>query len=379
MQSSITVTEVSGYLERRAFLRLPWQIYKGDANWVPPLLLQVKQTLDTRKNPFYRRSSLKLFLARKSGRPAGRVAAIICPPHNEFHGEKVGFFGFFECIDDPGVAAALLSHAKDWLAAQGMEIFRGPSNPSTNHECGMLVDGFDSPPQVMMPYNPRYYPALLEQFGLKKVKDLYAYRLFSDKIDARFSRLAQRVASRANLQVRAVDLKHFDRDVALIREIYNKAWEKNWGFIPVDEEEFRHLAKEMKSILEPSLALIGFADGHPAAFSVTLPNINEALQKINGRLFPFGLIKLMREARKIRSCRNLLLGVVPEYRRLGVDILLYKRTIDAGLTLGYTWGELSWILEDNAEIQTIMQKIGSSIYKTYRFYEMPVLSGCQTS
>ena len=372
MHGEITVIEPSGYFQRRAFFLLPWQIYNGDTHWVPPLLVQVKESLDTRKNPFYQHTRVKLFLALKDGRPAGRVAAIMNGPHNEFHGEKAGFFGFFECINDPAVASAVLTRAREWLASQGMAIFRGPANPSTNHDCGLLVDAFDLPAQVMMPYNPRYYIGLLESCGLRKARDLYAYRITSDQFGPEFFRLANHIEKRSGVQVRAIDMKHFDREVRLIQEIYNAAWERNWGFVPVDDAEFTYLARQMKQILEPSLALIGFIDGKPGGFSLTLPNINEILITMNGRLLPFGIIKLMAGTKKIKSARNLLMGIVPAYRKLGLDLVLYKHTFEAGNKRGYTWGELSWILEDNTEMRRVLEKIGAHVYKTYRFYEMPM-------
>lgn len=374
MAGTAIITEANSYLARRNFLHLPWLIYKGDTNWVPPLLVQVKASLDTRRNPFYRRSRIKLFTAEKDGRTAGRIAAIVNGPHNEFHGDKAGFFGFFECIDDPAVADALLAAAKNWLASQGMNTLRGPANPSTNHDCGLLVDGFSMPPQVMMPFNPQYYPRLLEACGLRKAKDLYAYKLTPETFSPQLRDLADRLAKRASLEVRPIDMKNFRREADLIREIYNKGWERNWGFVPVDDAEFDHLAKEMKQILEPSLVLIGFAAGRPAGFSVTLPNINEPLKTINGRLFPFGLFKLMAGMKKIKSGRNLLMGVIPECRKMGLDVLMYKCTVDASARLGYTWGELSWILEDNIDMRRVLEKMGASVYKTYRLYECPIHS-----
>ena len=372
MPEEVRVSEATGFLRRRAFLRIPWSIYKGDANWVPPLLMQVRQSLNTRKNPFYHRAKIKLFLAEKGGRPAGRTAAIVNDAHNEFHGEKTGFFGFFECIDDQPVADALLSAAKGWVAGQGMSNLRGPVSPSTNHECALLVDGFDRPPMIMMPYNPPYYAQLLERFGFRKAKDIYAYELTTEAFAPRLYKLADAFAKRSKLEVRPIDVRNFASEIKVIRGIYNSAWEKNWGFVPVSDEEFDHLAYDMKQILEPSLALIGFADGRPAGFSISLPNINAALRSANGRLFPFGFIRLLRGMKKIRSARNLLMGVVPEFRRLGLDVLMYARTVEAVKQLGYSWGELSWILEDNVEMRQMLEKVGARAYKTCRFYDLPI-------
>jgi len=368
----VQITEARGFRARRAFLRLPWQIYKGDRNWVPPLLMQVRHMLDTRRHPFYRHSEMKLFIARNNGRPAGRIAAIICRPHNEFHGEKVGFFGFFECIDDRQVACGLLDSARAWLAGQGMTTFRGPVSPSTNYECGLLVDGFDLPPAIMMPYNPPWYPELLEAAGLRKAKDTYAYYLSNEMFSDRVKEMAAYLQRRSKLSLRRVEAKDLDREIEFIRSIYNSAWEKNWGFVPVDDEEFGHLAGEMKQIFKPELALIGFVDGQPAGFAVALPNINEAIKPLNGRLFPFGIFRLLWRMRKINSSRLLLLGVKPEFRKSGLDILMYASLLEGGRSLGYGWGELSWILEDNHDMRSVIEKIGGRRYKTYRFYE----AGC---
>jgi len=372
VREDVRVTEATTFFERRAFLRLPWRIYKGDTNWVPPLLMQVKQTLNTSKNLFYKRAKIKLFLATRRGEPAGRIAAIVNNAHNDFHGEKAGFFGFFECVDHQATADALLSAAVDWLAGQGVKVFRGPNSPSTNHECALLIDGFDRPPSVMMPYNPPYYADLLERFGLRKAKDVHAYELIVERFDPKLYKLADRLARRGMLEVRSVNVKDFPAEIQLVRGIYNKAWEKNWGFVPVTDEEFEHVAYDMKKILEPSLVLIAFAGGRPAGFSVSLPNINEPLRTMNGRLFPFGFVKLLKGMKRIRSGRNLLMGVIPEYRKLGLDILMYVRTIEASKMVGWTWGELSWVLEDNLDMRRVLEKMGATVYKTYRFYEMTI-------
>jgi len=369
---TFSITEARGFFKRRTFLHLPWPIYKGDANWVPPLLVQVKQNLDVRRNPFYRHARIKLFLAHRNGRPAGRIAAVIDESHNTFRNEKTCFFGFFECINDRDTAAALLEAVRQYAAAQGMDTLTGPLSPSLNHECATLVEGFDSPPQVMMPYNPPYYPQLLEACGLAKAIDVLAYHFAIKDANPKMFEIARRMTTRSKIELRNIDPKQLQREVQIVREIYNQAWANNWGFVPADEAEFEHLARELKAILEPSLAFIGFIDGKPAGFSLALPNINEALKQINGRLLPFGLIKLMHAMKHISSARLLLLGVVPEYRHAGLDILFYTRTIESGIKLGYAGGELSWVLEDNTDMRKVLEKIGARVYKRYRFYTMPV-------
>jgi len=368
----VEITEADGFRQRRAFIRLPWQIYRGNPAWVPPLLMQVKQILNTRKHPFYRRSQIRTFLARKDGRPAGRIAAIICNPHNEFHNEKVGFFGFFESINDQRVASALVDAARSWLAGEGMQVLRGPVSPSTNYECGLLIEGFELPPAVMMPYNPPWYADLLEACGLHKAKDIYAYHLTKELFDKRVRDMADYLRRRSKLSVRQVNGKDFDREIELIRDIYNSAWERNWGFVPLDDEEFDALARDMKQIYDPRLAVIGFVDDRPAGFGVALPNLNEAIKPLNGRLFPFNFLRLLWRMRAITGARILLLGVKQEHRKSGLDVLMYVYLFENGTALGYDWGELSWILEDNRDMCRVIEKLGGRRYKTYRFYEMPI-------
>lgn len=358
-------------LER--FALLPWDIYRGDPFWVPPLLSDFRKLFDPAKHPFHAHSEVAPFLALRGDRPVGRIAAIWNRNHQAFHSEDVGFFGFFESIDDPDVAGALLETAAGWLRTRGLRALRGPANFSSNEEWGCLIDGWNGPPRVMMTYNPRYYPALYEGAGLRKAKDLVAYFTAYEAVPERMIRGADIVLRRnPDARLRPLDMKRFDRDLAIVRELYNRCWEKNWGFVPMTEAEIEHMAKELKPVVDPNLVPLLFKGDEPIGFSLTLPDVYQALRHADGRLFPLGLLKLLWHSRKIRTARVLTLGVVPEHRRSGFDVLLYKAVTDASFARGIQEGEFSWMLEDNLAIRTAMENIGASVYRTYRVYERDI-------
>jgi GNAT superfamily N-acetyltransferase len=369
----ILIQPVTSRGQLREFIKLPWKIYRDDPHWVPPLIRQQKEQLNPRKNPFFEHARVKFFLARRGDQTVGRVASVVNQAHNEFHDEKTGFFGFFECANDYMVAEKLLNTARDWLREQGMEVMRGPANFSSNDEWGMLIQGFDKSPVLMMTYNPPYYPEFMDRYGLAKAKDLYAYRMFcKNDIPERLRRMAEKIQKKENLTIRSIDMKDLDAELRRIKEVYNNAWSKNWGFVPMTDSEFNHLAKQLKPLIVPELVLMADVDGQPAGFSLTLPDYNQALKHINGRLFPFGLIKLWWYARKIDCVRILVMGVVHEYQRRGIDAIFYIRTLNAGVARGIKWGEMSWVLEDNEMMKKALETMGAKIYKTYRIYEMPI-------
>lgn len=370
---SIEIQPVISRRQLQAFVKFPWKVYQNDRLWVPPLIGQQKAYFNPQKNPFYDHSQVQLFLALRNGRIAGRIASVVNHNHNEFHQEKVGFFGFFECLNDYAVAEKLLDEAKAWLLQRGMETMRGPANFSSNDEWGMLVDGFDSSPMLMMTYNPRHYLYFMDRYGLAKAKDLYAYRMFTkDGISDRLRRMAEKIQQREGLNIRPLNLKDFASELERVRVVYNQAWSKNWGFVPMTEREFDYLAKNLKPLVVPELVLMAEVNGEPAGFSLTLPDYNQALKRINGRLFPFGLIKLWWCSRKIDCVRILVMGVVPKYQRRGIDALFYIKTFDAGAARGVKWGEMSWILEDNEMMKRALETMGAKVYKTYRIYEMRI-------
>ncbi|MFB6241169.1 MAG: N-acetyltransferase family protein [Gemmatimonadota bacterium] len=355
----------------RAFVRLPWSLYRGDPNWVPPLLSDVRKAFDPDRHPFHRHSDVQPFLAVRGGRPVGRICAVHNRRHVDFHEEPVGFFGYFESRRDPAVASALFEAAGRWLADRGLETMRGPANFSSNEEWGMLVEGFDSPPSILMPYNPPFYPELLEEYGFEEAKTLVAYWLDDPDPPDRLVRASRIVKDRYGVEVRPVRMDDFEEEVERIRRLYNVAWERNWGFVPMTDAEFDFMAEELKPVVEPELIKMAEGpDGELIGFTVAVPDFNRAIRHANGRLFPFGLLRILWHARKIGRMRVLTLGIHPEWRRRGVDALLYLELFRGGRGLGITEGEFSWMLEDNEEIRRPMERMGAEVYKRYRLYDV---------
>ena len=355
----------------RDFINLPWTVYRGDPYWVPPLKSDVKSLLSL-KHPFYSHAERRLFLCMDGGTPIGRIAGIINHRHNEFHQEKTGFFGFFEALPRPDAALALFKEAETWLRERGMEICRGPVNPSTNEECGLLVENFLSPPFVMMTYNQPYYMSLLEGAGYHKAKDLYAY--FFDvgrKLPDRLERLDRRIREREkDLVVRPVDLKRFSEEIDTIKLIYNEAWEKNWGFIPMTDAEMDHMAKKLKPLVVPDMVVMAFIGDEPAGFLMALPDFNQVLRILNGRITPIGALKALRASKRIRNSRTITLGMREKFRKKGIEAPLFAYAWGKGIERGDIYGEMSWVLEDNTLMNEAAVKIfGGTRYKTYRLYD----------
>ena len=366
----IEVVAVNGKEALNEFVELPFRLYRGEANWVPPLRIAVKELLDRGKHPFYANAQAEFFVARKQDQVVGRVAAIIDRNHNRFHNEEAGFFGFFECIDDGGVARALLERARVWVSERGAKFLRGPVNPSTNYECGMLIEGFDSAPMVMMTYNHRYYPGLMQQSGLTKAKDMYAYLSNANTIGTKkIERVADKALATNGVTVRPINMKDFQGEVARVWEVYGAAWAQNWGFVPMTREEFFQMGKEMKMILKPELVLIGEKAGKVVGFALALPDVNQALRRAGGSLFPTGLLKILYYQRLIKNVRVLALGVVEEFRTSGVAAGFYATLVRNARKLGYGDCEMSWILEDNVLMNRSLEAMGARRYKTYRIYD----------
>ncbi|HUG40280.1 MAG TPA: hypothetical protein VMM12_07340 [Longimicrobiales bacterium] len=353
------------------FIRLPWAIYHDDPAWVPPLLADVRKVLD-RSHPFHRHADVEYFLALRGDDVVGRIAAIVNHAYNDFHEDRTGFIGLFESVDDPAVAGALLDAATAWLRERGMQEAAGPFNLSTNDELyspGILLDSFDRPPLLLMGHNPAYYARLFEAAGWTKTRDLLSYWLQADAPPERLVRAMNRLASSIEgLTIREMDLRHLDREVERVKEVYNAAWERNWGFTPLTDAEIRHMAKDLKPIIDPRLALIAEVRGEPVGFALALPDYNQALKHLNGRLLPFGIFKLLWYRRRIDQVRVFTLGLKPAYRRHGIDALLYLRIYQNGLPAGFGRGEASWILEDNWEMRRALERMGGFVYKTYRVY-----------
>ncbi len=355
------------------FIKLPWQIYKGNKFWVPPLIFDVRNNLNSRKNPFFNHGEIDLFLAEDDGKLVGRIAAIRNDNHNNFHGDKAGFFGFFETINDRAVSDLLLDTACEWCKNKGFDTIIGPVNPSTNDECGLLIDGFNLEPVILTPYNYEYYGKFIDDFGFEKAMDMYAYYIPAsvikdEKIMAKLERMARLIKTKENIVTRKLNMKDLDNEVKKLEAIYNDAWEKNWGFVPLTTEEFEFFKANLKALVDPDIVFFAEVDGEAAGFSLALPDYNQIFKKMNGRLFPFGVIKLLAGKKKIDSCRVWSMGVKYKYQKRGIDSVFYLETIRAGNRKGYKGGEISWVLENNAPMRQTAEKLGAYIYKTYRIY-----------
>jgi len=356
--------------ERKQFIEFPYQHYSEDENWIPPLKMEQKKLIDTEKNPFYNNADIALFLAEQDGEPCGRIAAIQDRRYNEHHNNKTGFFGFFECINDQSVANLLFKVAGDWLKQRGHTDVLGPANPSMMDEIGILIDGFEYDPSFMMPYHKPYYNNLITSAGLEKEMDLYAFRVTQANVTLDRIYRAEEIVRRRlpKLKIREIDTKNLDQEVEIVRNIFNQAWSQNWGFIPLSKEELEDLANDLKLILDPKVAHIAEVDGEPVAFSIALPDLNQALKHTDGTLFPTGIFKLLWHRRNINQLRTALMGVIPEHQGKGIDALLHKEAIINGREVGYNSSELSWVLESNKNMIRVAEKLGANIEKTYRMY-----------
>lgn len=377
--SDVQVSEVRTTSERDAFVRFQLEHYRGDPNFVPPIVAERRDFVDPKKNPFLKHASLQLFVARRNGELVGRIAAIDDPNYNAFHNSEVGFFGMFESVEDAGVAGALFDAASGWIRARGMKSMLGPLNLSTNHDCGLLVEGFGQPPAMMMPYNHRYYPALLEANGLKKARDLWTWELSTSVAPPeKVLRVAERVTQEHGVTVRPLDLRDLPSEIRRIKQIYNAMLERQWGFVPMSEEEFDFIAERLRPLvlLRPELCFIAEVRGEPVAFSLTLPDSNVGLKAAGGYLtkfgLPIGLAKLAWATRSNDRLRVLMLGIKPGYQKRGIDAVLYTSTLKVARQLGYVGGELGWTTEDNQLINRAIESMGARRYKTYRIYERKV-------
>ncbi|MCS7315806.1 MAG: hypothetical protein RMI94_14465 [Bryobacterales bacterium] len=366
----IAIERVRSWRANREFIEFPYRHYRGDPCWVAPLRLEQRALFDVRRHPFYRQAEMERFIAVSGGRTVGRIAAILDHRYIRHQGETAGWFGFFEAEQDPEIVAALTGAASEWLVRRGIPVMRGPANPSANYECGLLVEGFDSPPCVMMPYNPPYYGPLLERAGLRKARDLYAYHTTASEIEMkRAEYLAERAAREHGVSVRPVRLKDFQAELERFFQIYNAAWSRNWGFAPMSREEMEYLGRRMRPVLDPNLALLAEIEGRPAGCALALPDINQALRHARGRLLPLGVFKMLYHMRAIRRMRVLILGVLEEYRTTGAAAALYAALFRNGRRAGYEEGEFSWVLEDNVMMNRSLEALGARRYKTYRIYE----------
>ena len=354
------------------FIKFPFQLYKEDPYWVPPLLKERRDFFNPNKNPFFDEAKVQLFLAKQENKVLGRIAAIVNYNYIKFHQEEAGFFGFFETNPNYEIAKALFDAVRDWLKEEGMESIQGPVNFSTNHECGLLVEGFNFSPAIMMPYNPKYYSDYLERYGFTKAKDLLAYILDFNNPSAKRQNLAKKVRKKRKITIRSINLRNFKNEVEKIKKIYNNAWQKNWGFVPMTDREFWWMAENLKKVVVPELCLLAEVEGETVGFSLNLPDINQALKKVKGRLFPWGILKLFYYSRKIKLLRGLTFGIIEKYRKLGIDLLLQEEIRKTALQMGYLREEISWVLEDNKLVNRTLTRAGARVYKKYRIYKMEI-------
>lgn len=352
----------------KKFIDFPYALYAKDPFYVPTLKREVREQL-TEKNPFFKHAKVKYFIAEQEGRILGRIASVVNFRHIEFHNEKAGFFGFFESVNDPGVAGRLLDAAAHDLNSKGMKVMRGPMNFSTNDECGLLIEGFGSFPMLMTPYNPFYYAGLMERNGMGKVKDLYAYIYDVQEAPPEKVLRVAAIAEKRGIRVRQIDKGSFKKEMLVFKEVYNSAWDENWGFVPLTDDELYNLGERLKQIVVPELTLIAEDQGSPVGFMGMVPDFNSVLRHMHGSLTPLSIIKALYYSRKISGLRLLLLGIKREYRNKGVEALLIREVFKGIKRGGYGKVEFSWILEDNIPIQRIIEMADGRLYKKYRIYE----------
>ncbi|HJS06780.1 MAG TPA: GNAT family N-acetyltransferase [Pirellulales bacterium] len=374
---SLRVVEALSRSQRDDFVRLPWRIYRDDPHWVPPLLVERKAFINPQKHPFYQHGAATLFVAYWGAEPVGRILVSDDPRFNAQHGTNVGGFGMWESIDDAEVTHSLLDAAEGWLRGRGRTGMLGPMDYSTNYSCGLLVDGFNTPPRVMMNHNPPYYEELLTSWGLTKAKDLYAW-WFTDntRIEAWRPRV-ERLVRRSGVKIRYMRRDDVFQEIQTCKRLYNEAWNENWGFVPMSDAEFDDMARLLKHLAVAEMLLVAEVNGEAVGFSITLPDFNEAIGPLNGRLtrfgLPIGLLRLRTNLKRIKTARLIALGVLPEFRRRGIAEMLILRTFDYGRDqLGYTGAELSWTLEDNQLINRTIEAVGGTRYKTYRMFEKAI-------
>jgi GNAT superfamily N-acetyltransferase len=377
----LMVQPVQTSQERLAFIHFQWEVYKDDPYWVPPLISERVEFLDKERHPFHRHSEVDLFMARRNGKPVGTIAAILNNRHNEFQGEQVGFFGLFEVLSDREAAKALLETACNWAKERGMTAIRGPANFSTNEELGLLVDGWDGPPVIMMTYNPRYYVDFIEGAGFHKAMDLVAYIMdltpwgpHGENMPPKLLRVAKKVEQRGDFAVRKMDMRHFDEEVARFKRIYNSAWEKNWGFVPLTDAEIDHMAAGLKQVIDPDVIWFAEKDGEPIGAMLPLPDLNQAL--IHAYPRPgvpewWTMVKLLwhwKVRRRVDTIRGFAGGVLEPYRGRGVEAVLFIKMAQAALRR-YRRAEISWVLENNIMMRRTAEMLGATVYRTYRIYE----------
>lgn len=368
----LDVRPVASRRDLTTFIKLPWRLYRNEPNWVPPLVSERRKFLDRRQNPWFEHGEAQYFLAWRDGRAVGRITAQVDRLLNEFQDNDWGLFGFFECEDDPEAAAALLDAAENWLRARGRDRMVGPMDFTMNDECGVLVEGFERAPIILTNWTPRHYPALLEGAGMAKAMDTLMWELRiqgRDRVHPAIWRMAAQVESKYGITVRPMRKKDIEAEIDRFLEIYNAAWERNWGFSPLTEREVRHYAKTLKPLLDEHWAFIAEKDGETVGAALSLPDYNQVLKHMNGRLLPFGWAKFLWRRRKIDRVRVFALGVKREWQHAGVAARFYELHFDSAEVTPQTYGEMGWILESNKSMNRAMEGMGGSVVRRYRLYE----------
>jgi GNAT superfamily N-acetyltransferase len=371
----VEIRPVASRRELDTFIKLPWRLYRNEPNWVPPLLLDLKRRLDPRKNPFFKHAEAQYFLAYRDGRAIGRLSAHVDENLNEFQDNAWGLFGWFECEEDPEAARGLLDTAERWLRERGRDRMVGPMDFTTNDECGLLIEGHEHPPIILCPWHHAYYQRIFEQdLGLEKAMDLYMWSLWvneRDRVHAAIWEQASKLESDHGIVCRNFRKKDLQVEVGRFLEVYNSAWERNWGFVPLTEEEVRHYAKDLKPVLDENWAMVAERKdtGEVVGAALTLPDYNQVLAKLNGRLLPLGWLTALRERKKIDEVRVFALGVKPSYQHTGVAARFYQMHFDAAERTPQKGGEMGWILEVNKPMNRAMEGMGGKIKRRYRVYE----------
>jgi GNAT superfamily N-acetyltransferase len=372
VMSDVEVQPVTNRRQRKEFLDLPFQQYAGDPNWIPPLLYDQRALVGFKAHPFYQDAEAQAFLAYRNGRPCGRIVGILNHAHNRFHNERRGFFGFFESIDDAQVAEALFGAVGQWLAQRDIHELRGPCNPSLNYECGLLIEGFDTPPYFMMTYNKPYYGRLIEQCGFQKSHDMYAFWGHINQLgtlDPKLGRIAEQAAERFNVRTRPIDTSRFRAELETFLNIYNQSLGGTWGFVPLSPSEVRHMGSQLKTMIVPELALMAEVDGRTIGAVFGLLDYNPRIKRINGRLFPFGFIRLLSRRHELKRMRVISTNVLPEYQRWGIGLVLLRGLLPKITEWGIQEIEFSWVLESNTLSRGSLERGGAKLTKTYRIYD----------
>jgi GNAT superfamily N-acetyltransferase len=378
--TDLEIQRVASRRQRKQFLQFPWTLYRGDPNWVPHLRSDQIELVGYKPHPFYATNSAQTFIALRGGEVCGRIAAILNQGHNIQYKEKRGFFGFFDCRDDQEAASGLFDAVRQWFAEQGIYKLRGPTNPSLNYEAGLLIDGFDTPPTFMMTYNPPYYERLIENYGFRKAQDLFAFWGHMDMlpaISAKLKPIADQIVERYNVKLRTMDKSRFMEDVKMFLSLYNCSLVNTWGFVPMTSGEVEHMAEGLRFLIVPEMTVAAEIDGQVVGVAFGLPDYNPRIKKIDGRLFPFGFIRLLRNKRAIKKIRMISTNVVPEYQRYGVGLVLMQGLVPKALEWGLQEAEFSWVLESNSLSYGSLKKGGAKIAKTYRIYDIEGIGDCK--